>query len=109
MSSEIVCDAPSLRESLTPDEAMLRAAFKAGWQARNASPGLKRVTPRTVNNGLLMALGGARFVEHQYVPDERRYNIGIWLRSEFRKALVSARKDGSSQQAVSLATGEQAQ
>ena len=76
----------------TPEEARyteadLREAFKAGWKARNASPGLKRVLKRNLGNAILAQIGGLKHGEHALVRDNRDYHHGIWLRSAFKKAL----------------------
>lgn len=69
--------------SYTADD--LRAAFKAGWQERNRSPGLKRRVKSSLNNAVLSAMGGGRFADVEYVPDSRTYHNSIWLNSSFRK------------------------
>lgn len=71
-------------------EADLREAFKAGWKTRDASPGLKRVRKRNIGNAILGAIGGGKHSEYALIPDHRKYQHGIWLRSEFFRSLKRA-------------------
>ena len=64
----------------------LREAFKAGWKERNRSPGLKRVRRQT----MMSLIGGGRYEECDYVPDDRKYQHGYWQNSAFRKGLGDA-------------------
>lgn len=71
-------------------EEDLRDAFRAGWKERNRNPGLKRQTRRTLNNAVLGAIGGGRFADIEYVPDDRTYHASIWANSSYRKSLPEA-------------------
>jgi hypothetical protein len=58
------------------DEAQLRAAFKAGWDARNKNPGLKKVRVSVLLH-----------TETRLVRDDQKYHNSIWANSAFRKGL----------------------
>jgi shikimate kinase len=81
--------ARQVMKSIDPvySEVDLRDAFRAGWKERNRNPGLKRQTRRTLNNAVLGAIGGGRFADQEYVPDDRTYHASIWANSAYRKAL----------------------
>lgn len=66
----------------------LRAAFHAGWKARNRNPGLKRVRKKSLNNAILGMIGGDKHSEYALIPDDRKYHNSIWLKSEYRKTLM---------------------
>jgi hypothetical protein len=58
------------------DEAQLRAAFKAGWDARNKKPGLK-----------IIRVDGFLIGQTKIVRDLQKYHNSIWANSSFRKGL----------------------
>ena len=68
-------------------EEIARAAFKAGWKARDERPGLKQVMRKSFDNALRSMIGGGRYNDYDYVPDHRPYHNSIWLRSAFRRAM----------------------
>lgn len=72
---------------MTYTEEDLRNAFRAGWQEREKTPGLKRVPKRDGRNNMMRAIGGGKYAEHVYVPAHRKYHNSIWLRSSFRAAV----------------------
>jgi len=77
--------------ALAYTEADLREAFKAGWQERNRTPGLKKVRKASLNNIILSAIGGGRYGDYVLVPADRKYSHSVWLRSAFRKARTAVR------------------
>jgi hypothetical protein len=80
-------------------ELLVREAFKAGWKERNRCPGLRKQQRRSLDNALRSMIGGGRYNDVEYVPDQRAYAHSIWLNSTFRREFAQGMSAGTAETA----------